>query len=77
MAIPSRVLCSERLFSSSQNGAIMKRQSLFKFLYPGSFIAQEIVCAQAFSSYVTYIFKKTQEVTNCIAIIWKSMLKLK
>lgn len=55
----------------------MKKQSLFKFLYSVFFVIQEIVCAQAFSSYIMPTRKLEQIVRNCIAVIWENVLELK
>lgn len=52
MAVPPHGSYPEMLFSSFQNGSWMKKQSLFKFLYSVSFVTQEIVCGQAFRSYI-------------------------
>lgn len=55
----------------------MKKQSLFKFLYSVFFVIQEIVCAQAFSSYIMPTRKLEQIVRNCVAVIWENVLELK
>lgn len=54
----------------------MKKQSLFKFFYSVSFVIQEVVCAQAFSSYMMPTRKLEQIVGNCIAVIWENVLEL-
>lgn len=76
MTVREHAFHSERLFSSFQNGSRMKKQSLFKFLYSVSFVIQEIVCAQAFSSYIMPTRKLEQIVGNCIAVIWENVLEL-